>query len=208
MKASSILIVILAMVILSAMIDKPNAAMCAIAPVVTLFYLAFWRPHRCDGFSSVLEPEIMGTHGLADESTPDPALNVCAERSPPDAWHPETRPSVVSPEQLAAIAKENACALNELYGRRSNGSIDSALYVHKQRIGDRDRQATINQVKGRRNNVYEPYYRQELSERNSERWWEADNLLVRSADKRWLDTVPMNRDLLRDENVDGIYGRF
>ncbi len=204
MKGATVLIVIMMMVILWSIVGKPNAIVCAIAPTMAIFYLAFGRPHDCAGFESGEADDIPANY----EATPDPALDICAEHAPADPWHPTDMPATISPSRLADIAKENACALNELYGRRSSGSIDDRLLVHKQRIGDRDRQATISQVRSRRNNVMEPYFRQELSERNSERWWEADNRIVRFGNKQWNDTVPMNRDLLEDENVDGIYGQL
>jgi hypothetical protein len=202
-----VLIIIMAMVIMASMIWKPNMAMCSIVPVAAIFFVALRSGGDISGFTEPpgVDPDPVG---LTYEATPDPSLDTCREHAPPDPWHPKGPPDAVSAERMAGLRRDNATALNELYGRRYNGTVDNALWAHKQRIGDRDHQATINQIKGRRNNVYEPYYRQELSERNSERWWEPDNRLVMQANKRWMDTVDMNRDLLRDANVDGIYSQW
>ncbi len=116
---------------------------------------------------------------------------------PPDPVHAQT--------DRERIAQSNAATVRELYGRRTAGSIDNALYVHKQRIGDRDRQATINQVRGRRGNVYEPYYRQELSDHASKRWWEPESVLAMKLDKRQLNTLDMNQFADNEYDLDGVY---
>jgi hypothetical protein len=107
----------------------------------------------------------------------------------------------------ARVMKSNRLAVSELYGRRHAGTMDNALYVHKQRIGDRDRQATINQIRSRRNNVYEPYYRQELSEaERSGGWWkDNDDVLMQKLERRQLATIDMGRFNLDDRDMTGIY---
>lgn len=126
-----------------------------------------------------------------------------------ELWKDQRPPDPVfktpTDKQEKLIDESNRRAVGEVYGRRYGGTMDNALYVHKQRIGDRQRQAIINQVRGRRNNVYEPYYRQELSEHASKRWWENDDVLVTKLDKRQLSTIDMGRFNLDDADMDGIY---
>jgi hypothetical protein len=84
--------------------------------------------------------------------------------------------------------------------------MDDALYKHKQRIGDRDRQANYNQVRGRRNNVYEPYFRQELSEQSATRWWGLnEDVMVTKLNKRQLNTIDMGQSYVDQYDTDGIY---
>jgi hypothetical protein len=108
----------------------------------------------------------------------------------------------------ARISKSNALAIGELYGRRSAGTMDNATYIHTQRIGDRERQSIINQIKSRRNNVYEPMYRQELSENSTLPWWgQNEDVLATKLDKRQMDTIDMGRFSNGDSDLDGIYGQ-
>ena len=127
-----------------------------------------------------------------------------------DKSHRPPAPVYHKPDDAAhaRISKSNALAINELYGRRStSGTMDAALYVHKQRIGDRDRQATYNQVRSRRNNSIEPYYRQELSEHAAKRWWDNEDVIVTKLDRRQMDTIDMGRFSNGDSDLDGIYGQ-
>ncbi len=123
---------------------------------------------------------------------------------------PEPKYPAMNDADRARISKSNGIAIGNLYGRRSvAGTMDNALYVHKQRIGDRERQSIINQIKSRRNNVYEPMYRQELSEANSVRWWEDnESVLVTKMDKKQQDTIDMGRFGNGDSDLDGIYGQW
>lgn len=107
---------------------------------------------------------------------------------------------------IARIKKSNQLAVREVFGRRYGGTMDNALYKHKQRIGDRDRQATINQIRARRNNVYEPYYRQELAEAERSRgWWNNDDILTTKLDHHQLATIDMGRFNGGESDMDGIY---
>lgn len=123
-----------------------------------------------------------------------------------DQRPPEPEWPAPSDTTIARIKKSNQLAVQEVFGRRYGGTMDNALYKHKQRIGDRDRQATINQIRARRNNVYEPYYRQELAEAERSRgWWNNDDILTTKLDHHQLATIDMGRFNNSESDMDGIY---
>lgn len=165
-----------------------------------------------------------GTDGMSDadesaDSAPTPVVvyepNVMTKPpGDPASWSSidddqrPAEPTWAAPNAatVARIKKSNALAVQGVFGRRYGGTMDNALYKHKQRIGDRDRQATINQIKARRNNVYEPYYRQELAEAERSRgWWNNDDILTTKLDHHQLATIDMGRFNGGDSDMDGIY---
>lgn len=91
-----------------------------------------------------------------------------------------------------SISEKNLYIIDQVYGNKMNTTTNLTT-KHNMRIGDRDRKATIAQIKGRRTNTYEPYYRQELSEHSSKRWWEPDDVLVRMLPEHQMNTIPMGR---------------
>lgn len=94
----------------------------------------------------------------------------------------------IDDESMQTMSDANKYALDQMYGRRGT-SIDDKMTEHRKRIGDRDRQATISQIRGRRNNSLEPYYRQELSQHGSKRWWDPDTVLIRKASSEQMKTI-------------------
>jgi hypothetical protein len=87
----------------------------------------------------------------------------------------------------------NKLALDQMYGRHGS-NVDDKMSEHRQRIGDRDHKATVAQIKGRRNNSMEPYYRQELEQYGSKKWWNPDTVLMRKATKKQKKTIMIGPD--------------
>jgi flagellar biosynthesis component FlhA len=110
-----------------------------------------------------------------------------------DHQAPQQAESMQAPQQsesMQEMSDANKYALDQMYGRRGT-SIDDKMTEHRKRIGDRDRKATIAQIRGRRNNSLEPYYRQELSQHGSKRWWDPDPVLMRKASGEQMKTIMM-----------------
>lgn len=216
----------LAILLLVVMTMNMNAETIALVSGIVVFFLVC--RHKSCG-----DPIKYGTFNAmndafdASSDTDTSLIRPAADNSPifsgskvnPDVFtklnasqRPEA-PAYPKPDDAARarISKSNALAVGELYGRRSTaGTMDAALYVHKQRIGDRDRQATINQIRGRRANTYESYYRQELSEaERSGGWWkDNDDVLVTKLEKRQIDSIDMGRFSNGDSDLDGTYGQY
>ncbi len=191
-------ILALIIIIIVAIIRKPNVITLMSGAFIAILWLAVMaRRQSRDGFDPATEPPDISM----SEKHNDYSASPCEEHRAEPAPLPESKTDAVN----ALISKSNRFSLDQIYGRRYMGTIDNALYAHKQRIGDRDRQATIAQVRARRNNVYEPYFRQELSEENSVRWWEPDDVLNTLFDKRQLDTIDMGRSAVWNADIDGIY---
>ena len=214
----------LAMLLLIVMTMNMDVSTIALVAGIVVFFLVCRNkgrdnPSKYRAFDPVIstfeasgDTDVSTMHPAADNSLifGGKAVNADAiakldksQRPPPPAY---PKPDDAT---RARISKSNALAIGELYGRRSTaGALDNAMYVHNQRIGDRERQSIINQIKSRRNNVYEPMYRQELSEANSSRWWEDnESVLVTKMDKRQQDTIDMGRFSNGDSDLDGIYGQ-
>jgi hypothetical protein len=92
------------------------------------------------------------------------------------------------------MSDSNKIALDQMYGRRGGVTVDDKMTKHRQRIGDRDHKATVAQIKGRRNNSMEPYYRQELEHHGSKRWWDPDTVLMHKATKKQKETIMIGPD--------------
>lgn len=209
-----IAILAIIIVVLVATIHKPNFMRFVTLAMAGITYHMYVTNHQRQNSEMKKDGSLTESPGLADESSVEPPDISNSEKSqtysPGPCAEQRNEPAPLPPADattLEAISRSNLFSLNQIYGRRYGGTIDDALYVHKQRIGDRDRQATINQVRSRRNNVYEPYYRQELSEHNSKRWWEPDDVLVTKLERRQLDTIDMGRSAVWDADIDGIYGQ-
>jgi hypothetical protein len=211
MSVENLFVLVVIIIILALAIRQADLLACVgVAFGILVVMLGKRRRRKCKNSSGGVDrpKDISASEGLdaqANDVKSADAQDVkqpssCEERRP-------TAQKLPTPgaREEELIAQSHLFSLNQIYGRRSAGSIDNALYAHKQRIGDRDRQATINQVRGRRTNVYEPYYRQELSEHASKRWWEPDDVLVTKLEKRQLETIPMGRHILPNEDLDGIY---
>lgn len=133
---------------------------------------------------------------VVDQNNDDPVSSRKTERSttnnPNDTFVSHTPNS-------SSISEKNRYAIDQVYGNKMNTTTNLTT-KHNMRIGDRDRKAIIAQVKGRRANTYEPYYRQELSEHGSKRWWEPEDVLVRMLPDKQMNTIPMGR--FTDENTE------
>jgi hypothetical protein len=200
-------IAILLLAILTMNMDGETLALIG---AVMLFFLVCRRDMRDkdkkSSFEGSEESSSIVLPVMAEDNSPGRVVVAAgADLLTKDQRPPEPKYGALSGDDRARISKSNKLAVSELYGRRYGGTMDNALYVHKQRIGDRDRQATINQIRGRRNNVYEPYYRQELSEHSVKRWWDNEDVLTTKLDKRQLSTIDMGRFNLDDSDMDGIY---
>lgn len=89
------------------------------------------------------------------------------------------------------IIEQNKLAIDAVYSDQPLNPIDFGVSKFNQRIGDRDRKAIITQIKGRRNPTYEPYYRRELEDRATVRWWDNEDVMVRYLEKNQRQTIPM-----------------
>jgi hypothetical protein len=89
------------------------------------------------------------------------------------------------------IVEKNREAINAVYGDQPLNPIDFGVSKFNQRIGDRDRKAIIAQIKGRRNPTYEPYYRRELEDQATVRWWDNEDVMVRTINENQRQTIPM-----------------
>lgn len=210
-----------ALILLTVLISRMNGETIALLGTLTLLFFMcnkrFRTPFsRSDNDSA----NVSGMDGSEQES---PAGHNVIEHEPnvmtsptgdPAVWasiNEDQRPKepefgAPNDSKFAQIKKSNQLAVREIFGRRYGGTMDNALYKHKQRIGDRDRQATINQIRARRNNVYEPYYRQELSEaERSGAWWNNDDILTTKLAHHQLSTIDMGRFNQPDSDLDGIY---
>ena len=130
------------------------------------------------------------THKMTMAPLPEPEESAPPEEENPAEEQPEEPVEEPAPKgetfkdkqakedkKHKALYEENRYALDQLYNRGGK-TIDSEMTKHRQRIGDRDRQAIIAQATWRRNNTYEPYYRQELSDHHTKRWWEPDQAII------------------------------
>lgn len=88
------------------------------------------------------------------------------------------------------IAIQNKKAMDDIYSDQKMNTIDHKVSKFNQRIGDRDRKAIIAQIKGRRNPSMEPYYRQELEDQGTVRWWDNEDVIVRMVNPNQLATIP------------------
>jgi hypothetical protein len=209
-----IAVLAIVIIILVSMIQNPTPIRLLAGAMVGILYNIYaihFRKQNCEISQTKNGPVPPSSLATTATELPDVSNSEKSGEYSPSPCAEQRNESATFPppdeKTRAAISQSNLFSLNQIYGRRYGGTIDDALYVHKQRIGDRDRQATINQVKSRRNNVYEPYYRQELSEHNSKRWWEPDDVLVTKLDRRQLDTIDMGRSGVWDADIDGIYGQ-
>jgi Ca2+/Na+ antiporter len=209
---------ILALVLLAALVSRMNGETLALlGALVFLFFMCSKRIHsNIDDDTSHSQNDGMDGSDESAQAAPvvtEPNVMTKPTDNPPD-WvqlddnQRPAEPTWTSPNDatLARIKKSNQLAVREVFGRRYGGTMDNALYKHKQRIGDRDRQATINQIRARRNNVYEPYYRQELAEAERSRgWWNNDDILTTKLDHHQLATIDMGRFNGGESDMDGIY---
>lgn len=200
-----------ALVLLIVMTSRMNGETLALLGALIFLFFMCNKRMRSDSRSEDDDDEISGMDG--SDAAPEP--NVMAKPDgDPTTWaslDDDQRPAepvwaASNDARTAQIKKSNQLAVSGVFGRRYGGTMDNALYKHKQRIGDRDRQATINQIRARRNNVYEPYYRQELAESERSRgWWNNDDILTTKMDHRQLATVDMGRFNNPESDMDGIY---
>lgn len=165
----TVAIIAIIMVILFAIVYDPSSIYYVISAICMLLYMAsLKKPVPEEKPVVIAEPPITKVKpSSTNEKEPD-----------------------TNDDALINISESNRYALDQLYGRKCN-NMDSKMTEHKKRIGDRDRKATIAQIKGRRQNVYEPYYRQELEEHSNKRWWEPDTAIIMNADKNHMRTVQM-----------------
>ena len=168
----SISIIAIIMVILFSIIYDPSSITYVILAILMLFAMASKSPKRKE--DTVLDVSI------AEEKEEEEEVTLPKPEQPP----PETKKD----ESFQTISDANRYALDQMYGRRGT-SIDDKMTAHRQRIGDRDRKATIAQIKGRRNNALEPYYRQELSQHGAKKWWDPDSVLIRKATSEQMKTI-------------------
>lgn len=89
---------------------------------------------------------------------------------------------------MANMSDENRWALDQLYGRRGT-PINDRMTEHYKRIGSRDEKAVVTQIRARRNNSVEPFYRQELSQHANKRWWDPDPILSMKATPEQQATI-------------------
>ena len=88
------------------------------------------------------------------------------------------------------IATQNKKAMDDIYSDQKMNTIDHKVSKFNQRIGDRDRRAIITQIKGRRNPTMEPYYRQEMEDQGTVRWWDNEDVMVRMVNSNQMATIP------------------
>lgn len=88
------------------------------------------------------------------------------------------------------ITTQNKKAMDDIYSDQKMNTIDHKVSKFNQRIGDRDRNAIIAQIKGRRNPTMEPYYRQELEDQGTVRWWDNEDVMVRMVNPNQMATIP------------------
>lgn len=203
----------IAILLLAILAMRMDGETLALIGVCMLFFLVCRREMRDTGGTSFFDGS--GDAASVSPAPEDDSPGKIVTAANADLLTKDQRPAepvygTMSTNDRNRISKSNKLAVSELYGRRYGGTMDNALYVHKQRIGDRDRQAIINQVRGRRNNVYEPYYRQELSEaERSGGWWkDNDDVLVTKMDKRQRETIDMGRFNSNESDMDGIYDQY
>lgn len=204
----------LALILLTVLVSRMRGE--TIAILGTLMFLFLMCSKRFHSKSKSDDEAADGMDSGTESAVAPPEPNVMTvSTADPAAWaslNEDQRPKepewgAANAATIAHIKKSNQLAVREVFGRRYGGTMDNALYKHKQRIGDRDRQATINQIRARRNNVYEPYYRQELAEaERSGGWWkDNDDVLTTKLDHRQLSTIDMGRFNNNDSDLDGIY---
>lgn len=208
----------LALILLTVLVSRMNwESLALLGALVFVFITCSKRMHSSDIDDTSLSQngELSGMDGSGESSVAAAEPNTMTkETGDPATWASidnDQRPaapewSAQNHDTLMKIKKSNKLAVGEVFGRRYGGTMDNALYKHKQRIGDRDRQATINQIRARRNNVYEPYYRQELAEAERSRgWWNNDDILTTKLDHHQLATIDMGRFNMPESDMDGIY---
>lgn len=173
----AVVIIAIIMVILFAIIYDPSSITYVIIAICMLLYMATIKNPIPEEVAVVVEDPVI--------APPPP------EEKEKEKEKAEEAPNT-NDDAMTEISDANRFALDQVYGRKGN-NIDNKMTEHKKRIGDRDRQATISQIKSRRQNVYEPYYRQELSEHGSKRWWEPDDVLVRKLQDNQMATIQMGQ---------------
>ena len=97
-----------------------------------------------------------------------------------------------SKTDMQAISHSNKMALHKLYNRNVS-TVDDKMLDHRKRIGGRDKNAVITQIRSRRNNSMEPYYRQELSQHGNSKWWDVESILSRKATPSQQSTIMKGR---------------
>jgi hypothetical protein len=167
-QAGAVVIIAIIMIILFAIVYDPSSITYVIVAICMLLYMA-----------TIKKPVEEKVDVIVDE----PAVQQIPK---------EENASDTNDDAMTDMSDANRFALDQVYGRKGN-NIDNKMTEHRQRIGDRDRQATIAQIKGRRQNVYEPYYRQELSEHGSKKWWEPDDVLVSKLQDNQMATIQTGR---------------
>jgi hypothetical protein len=170
----SISIIVMIMVIIFSMIHDPSSIACVIFAIFVLFSIVSLKTKQdtsCD--VPMVEEKYDDPSNLEDNSQHEESVDNIND---------------INDESMQTLSDANKYALDQLYGRRGT-SIDDKMTGHKKRIGDRDRQATISQIRGRRNNSLEPYYRQELSQHGAKRWWDPDTVLSRKATSEQMKTI-------------------
>ncbi len=211
----------LVIVLLVALIRKPDVMTIGFGVMAVLLYLLFIASRdglvgvgadaSADSDKAVSLAQLIKDAGVVEAPDDSVLADIHPVFNPgPCAEQRTEEPPMPSPnaQTLALMSKSNKESLNQIYGQRYAGTVDDALLAHKKRIGDRDRRATVIQVRARRNNVMEPYYRQELSEHNSVRWWEPDDALTTVVGKRQLDTLEMGRSAIWNADNDGYYPQW
>ena len=173
----TVAIIAIIMVILFNAIYDPRSITYVIIAILILFALAS-RKHE----HATSTPVVLDDEPIIEDNDDEPD----EQMDEPDEKKDE--PDEKKDENMDKMSESNRWSLEQLYGRRGS-PMDDRITKHKQRIGDRDRKATITQIRARRNNAMEPYYRQELSQHGNKRWWDPDPILSRKATPEQQSTI-------------------
>lgn len=160
----SVAIIAIIMVVLFCVLYDPGAITYVILAILILFALAAKKPKK----------KVATTTTVID--IPAEKKEVVEPPSETDAAIHDAK----TDESMAQMSEANRWALDQLYGRRGT-PIDDRMTEHHKRIGSREEKAIVTQIRARRNNSMEPFYRQELSQHGNKRWWDPDPVLARKA---------------------------
>lgn len=130
-------------------------------------------------------PQLDEFHEQNDiESTSEPLTN--PENKKPTYWDDPYEPVGDT------ISEKNRSVLDNLTEQDIN-SATNRTSIQNQTRGDRERQSLIRSIRGRRAPTWEAYFREELSDHNSKRWWEPEPMLMRKATPKQKLTVDTSR---------------
>lgn len=104
-----------------------------------------------------------------------------------------TTPDESQVEEYDNITEDNRHLIDTLFDTGTNTATNkSTRFAH--RIGSRDREAQRIQIKARRNNVYEPFFRQELEDGGNQKWWGLnDDLMINKYTAEQRPTIQTGR---------------